>query len=839
MRKRIATWIALCSFATVGLHATAAELSPAEIDQQAGAILAKIPVEKRIELLAGVRNFSTRGYSDAGLPEYLMSDGPIGVTANRREYASSGRDVPKAKDRSTTAFPSDILLAATWDPSLAHQEGVALAREARDYGIHIMLGPGVNIYRLPVCGRNFEYMGEDPFLASRMAVGYIEGVQSQGVSACVKHFACNNQEHQRHEYNAVVDERALHEIYLPAFEAAVKEAHVRSIMSSYNMLNGTYTASSRALLQDLLRGQWHFDGLCMSDWDSIHETLRTINDGVDLEMPEPKFLAPEKVRPLIASGAVSQATIDTKLRRIIRLGVEMGWNTRPQYQPMSPGNYDANDGVALKVARAGITLLKNDNGMLPLDRSKIKSLAVVGPGAAEYVSGDGSSRIQARNPRTILDGLKQVAGAGVQIIHVPTASTNVEQLAAASVFEKAASDLPLKAEYFNNSDLSGSPVATLHDSKIAYNWHAKLPIPQVTGEKFSIRWSGKIRAPIDGTYVFALQSDDGSRICLDGDQILDNWRSQRSHIERVRVELKANQTHELRVEYFNGAKDAQMFFGWGPAANAIADDQIAAIKSADAVICCVHTLDSEGDDRPYNLPMDQEELIQEAVAANPKTIVVLNSGGNVGMSGWIDHVPALLDAYFSGQAGGLATAEILFGDVNPSGHLPATFEKNWKQAFASFGYPGDRNKTVLYREGVFVGYRFYDSNRIEPRFPFGHGLSYTTFKISDVHAEASGDNRFNVTATVTNTGARAGGTIAQLYVRPSKDRNRPFQELKAFARVELQPGASQNVTLNLTPTAFATWSVEKHDWVVPAGEYDLAIGQSSRAIDATTKVVIH
>ncbi len=814
----------LCTVSLLGCSARAADLSPAELDRQADAILEKIPTEQRITLLAGIREFYTRDYPQAGLPEYSMSDGPIGLRGHGK----------------ATAYPSDILLAATWDPDIAQREGAALGKDSRARGVNILLGPAVNIYRLPQNGRNFEYMGEDPFLAGKIATGYINGVQSQGVAACVKHFACNNQENDRFNYNAIVDERALHEIYFPAFEAAIKDAHVRTIMCSYNRLNGTYASANKLLLQSTLRDLWKFDGLCVSDWGAVHETLGTLNDGVDLEMPSPKFFAPGKIKALMDEGKVTQATIDQKLRRVIRLGIQMGWNERPQLEN-STDDSPQND-IALAVAREGITLLKNEGALLPLHRTKIKTLAVVGPGAADYVSGDGSSRVWAEKPVSVLEGIQAIAGPGMKIITVPTASVEVEKLAAMSVFVPRADGKPLKTSYFNNSKLEGEPVAMLSDDTIYYDWKKAPPVPGVTSDRYSVRWTGTINAPVDGTYIFATKSDDGSRVFLDGKQIVNNWRDQQTRIERAPVELKAGELHELVVEYYNSAVEGSMVFGWGPDAEAMTNEQLASIKSADAVVCCVRTRDTEGGDRSYDLPHDQQKLLEKVTHANSKTIVLLKSGGNVGMASWIDRVPALLDGFFAGQAGGTATAEILFGDINPSGHLPATFEKTWEDSFAHDNYPGQKNADgkhdVHYAEGIYVGYRYYDTKKIEPRFPFGHGLSYTTFKCDNLKVTPAGDDNYNVTVDVTNTGPRVGAAVTQLYVRPPAGADRPMQELKGFARLSINPGETTSATMTLNRRSFAMWDVETHDWKVTPGEYGIAIGQSSRAIEAMTKITV-
>ena len=380
----------------------AREVDAREVDARVDGVLAKLTHDDKVRLLAGVADFYTNDVPAAGLPRFKMTDGPVGTR----------------NDGKTTAYPAGVLLAATWDPALAEREGVALGRDARSRGDHVLLGPGVNICREPQNGRNFEYFGEDPYLAGRMAVGYVKGVQSQGVAACVKHYACNNQETLRNSIDARVDERTLHEIYLPAFEAAVREGHVRTLMCSYNRVNGDYASANHHLLTDVLRTEWGFDGLVMSDWGAVHDTLGPMTAGLDLEMPDPHYFNEKRLRPLLDAGTVTPAMIDQKVRRLVRVAVQMGWLDRPQKDPAIAADDDRNNDTALAVARAGIVLLKNDGGLLPLDRTKVHTIALLGPGADRYVAGGGSSEARPARPVTVAAGLAAVAGDGVTIVPV-------------------------------------------------------------------------------------------------------------------------------------------------------------------------------------------------------------------------------------------------------------------------------------------------------------------------------------------------------------------------------------------------------------------------------------
>jgi len=765
----------------------------------------------------------TIGVPRLGIPALKMADGPLGTRT----------------DGSSTAFPAGAALAATWDVQLADQEGICLGRDARSRGDHILLGPAMNIYREPQNGRNFEYFGEDPFLAGQISSAYVRGVQSQSVAACVKHFVCNNQETQRDTIDAIVDERTLREIYLPAFEAALKQGHARAVMAAYNQVNGSHMSASGFLLNDVLKNQWKFDGFVMSDWGATHDTLAAANGGLDLEMPTGQYFNAAAIWPLMQSGKITPATIDDKIRRLLRLMIQMGWMDRSQIDPGIARDDAQSNQAALAVAQEGMVLLKNQGNLLPLDWGKIHSLVLVGPEASVYVHGGGSSEVKPVHFTTIMDALWSMAPAGVNIkqidFHDP-ASERVTKLASASKFESPG----LQAEFFNNMNLSGEPALKRADPAINFNWHENFPVKEITSHAFSARWTGTIRPESSGDYAFIVRSDDGSRIILDGKTILDDWSDHAARTRAVVLNLRARRQYELKVEYYNSVGEANIQFGWEISPPLLTTGDRSTIAAADAVIACVGPHESEGEDRAYGLPMRQQELLETATALNPKTIVVLSCGGNVAMSRWIDHAAALLDAWYGGQDGGLAAAQILFGQVNPSGRLPDTFEKQWEDSPAYGNYPGSDGK-VNYAEGIYVGYRWFDKKGIEPRFCFGSGLSYTTFSVGNVKIadQGQGDGRtVDVSVDVTNTGPRAGAEVVQLYVRPpAGGPDRAVQELKGFGRVILQPGETKPVTMRLDARSFSYWDVSSHGWKITPGEYQVAVGRSSRDISVTGKVV--
>ena len=662
-------------------------------------LLSRMTLEEKISIVHADSKFTTAAVPRLGIPRRWLDDGPNGVREDigPDTWAPAGRT-----DDFSTAMPVGICLAATWNPGLAYREGDAIGQEARARHKDIMLGPGVNILRTPLCGRNFEYLGEDPFLSSRMCVGYIRGEQSEDVSSCVKHFALNNQEFERGSINVEADERALREIYLPAFHAAVDEGGVWSVMSAYNRFRGQYCSENDYLLNKILKGEWHFQGLVMSDWSGAHSTRGCALNGLDLEMgTETNYDNYYFARPyldLLKSGELPMAGLDDKVRRNLR--VMFATHVFDPGRKTGSLNTAAHQEIARQVAEEGIVLLKNDGNLLPLDANRVKTIAVIGDNATRLQSHGGeSSEIKAFYEVNPLDGIVRRAGRNVNIV-----------------------------------------------------------------------------------FSQGYRKDGGA---------------------------------------------------------ALADRAVAAAKSADAVIFVGGLnhdpgFDCEGTDRKnLQLPYGQAELIRRIVAANPKTIVVLE-GTMVEMDSWLGRVPAVLQAWYPGMEGGNALAAVLFGDVNPSGKLPATFPKKLSDspAHALGAYPGT-NGTVTYAEGLLVGYRWYDTKKIQPQFPFGFGLSYTTFKYSDLKlVPGDGTNAIVVAQfELKNTGARAGAEVAELYVHEKNPLlPRPEKELKGFQKIFLQPGEQKTVSIPLNRSAFSYYNPTEHGWVAQKDEFEILVGGSSRDI---------
>jgi len=811
----------------------------AEVEKRVDDLLAKLTLEEKITLVGGINDFYTRPVPRLGIPSLRMSDGPTGV----HDYGP------------TTAYPAGILLAASWDADLARRVGASMGQDARARGVHFILAPGLNIYRSPLNGRNFEYFGEDPYLASRMAVGIIEGIQSQGVIATAKHFIANNSEYGRMDHSSDIDERTLREIYLPAFEAAVKEAKVGALMDAYNLVNGTYMTQNDIVNVQIAKKEWGFDGIIMSDWGATHDGIAAANNGLDLEMPNASFMNASTLLPAIQSGKVLQATIDDKVRRILRKAVEFGFFDRAQTDPNIPLYSQEGRRLTLEEAREGMVLLKNENHLLPFDRGRIKTIAVLGPNAYPAVyGGGGSSFTKPFNQVSFLEGISGVAGTGVHVLYA-TEPIPLDAIVAQSEFVTSPGGFPgLKGEYFDNENLQGDPALVRTDTRIDFRWGEGSYRDSGPVDHFAARWTGYFVPKTDDDYRFCTSSDDGTRLYLDDELIIDDWHRHGETLNVAVRHLEAGKAYKLRLEYFENVGTATMRFGVAPVAVTFGEESKRLAALADAVILCLGfnpDLEGEGTDRTFRLPTSQDTFIQQVAALNKNVVVVLNAGGGVDMTKWIDQVPAVLHAWYPGQEGGTALGQLLFGDFNPSGKLPVTFERRAEDNPTFHSYYPQGDKRVAYTEGVFVGYRGYEKAGTKPLFPFGSGLSYTTFAYSDLSitpAPKGSGALLAVSFTVKNTGFREGAEVAQIYVGDSHAPvPRPPKELKGFAKVFLHPGESKQLTALLDWRAFAYYQTATHSpcvfedgtiqlgcsqpvsasWKVAPGEFSILVGASS------------
>jgi beta-glucosidase len=805
--------------------------SKTDVEKRVDSILSKMTQEEKITLIGGINDFYTRPIPRLGIPALRMSDGPMGV----HDYGL------------TTAYPAGIALAASWDVDLAHRVGMAMGKDARARGVHFILAPGMNIYRAPMNGRNFEYFGEDPFLASRMAVSEIKGIQEQRVVATAKHFAGNNSEFARTTLSSDIDERTLREIYLPAFEASVKEGHVGAVMDAYNLVSSVYMTENTHLNNEILKQEWGFDGILMSDWGATHDGIAAANGGLDLEMPSPTFMNSDTLLSALGDGKISMTSLDDKVRRILRKAIEFGFFDHAQADTDIPLLSQEGRQVALEEARGSMVLLKNSGNILPLNDSKLKTVAVIGPDAyPAVIGGGGSSETKPFNAVSYLEGISNRLGTKATVLYAVDTPPLDEVFESSEFVTAPGGESGLKGEYFGNQDLKGTPALVRTDKHVHFDWGEGSFASNQPVDHFSIRWTGYFVPKTTGDYKFFTSADDGVRLYIGDELAIDDWLPHSQTMDTYAAHLEAGQAYKIRLEYFDDVGSAIVGFGVTRAEAYIGRETKTLAAKADAVVICVGfdpKTEGEGFDRTFQLPGGQDELIRQISAVNKNTIVVLTAGGNVDMTQWIDNVPSVLHAWYPGQEGGMALAQILFGDYSPSGKLPASFERRWQDnpTFHSY-YPEKGEKRVRYSEGIFLGYRHFDRSETKPSFAFGYGLSYTTFGYSNLEVSPPTGNLsepVSVSFDVKNTGNRAAAEVAELYVGDSHASvPRPIKELKGFAKVNLKPGESKRVTLTLDRRAFSFYDVKKKNWSAEPGDFTILVGSASDNIQLRSKFVL-
>lgn len=743
MKTRILKVAVLLPFWVSGLLATAqTPVYPDEkepLEQRVEDALSRMTLKEKINIIHAQSKFSAPGVPRLGIPELWCTDGPMGV---RQEVLWDEWEQAEWTNDSCTAFPALSCLAATWNPDMALLYGKSIGEEARFRNKNVLLGPGINIYRTPLCGRNFEYMGEDPYLTSNMAVPYIQGVQSNGVAVCVKHFALNNNEINRHTSNPIVDDRTLYEIYLPGFKAAATEGKAWSFMGGYNLFRGEHASYNPILMNQILKGEWQWDGAVISDWGAVHDTRTAVTGGLDMEFGswtdgltegasnayDNYWLANPYLKG-IQDGIYTEKELNDKVRRVLRLTFRTAMNSKKPWGSMVSDEHKV---ACRKIGEEGVVLLQNNTGLLPIDLSKVRRIAVIGENAIKMMTvGGGSSSLKAKYEITPLDGLKKRIGNQAEIIYT--------------------------------RGYVGDPAGEFNGVKTGQN-------------------------------------------------LQDN---------RSAEELKAEAIHVAKNA------DVVLFIG--------------GLNKSEHQDC-------EGTDREtMELPYNQNELIMELFKANENLVVVNISGTGVAMP-WKDQVHSILQAWYLGSENGNTLASVLLGDVNPSGKLPYTYYSSLDQCGAhKLGeYPGHKGIDALgnevfdipYNEGIFVGYRFIDKNRLKPTFPFGHGLSYTTFEYGKAEADRKimeKNEKLVITVPVTNTGSRAGAEVIQLYIRDLKSSlPRPVKELKGFCKVVLQPNETKQVSFTVTAEELAYFDDAKHQWVAEPGKFEALVAASSA--DIRTKV---
>ena len=811
------------------------------LEEEIRNLLERMTLEEKVSLSSGADRWHTVSVERLGVPAITMMDGPNGV-----------RVAIDVEDKTSACFPVGICMGATWNPELIHRVGEALAEEAKHRGCDILLGPNVNIVRSPLNGRNFETYSEDPYLTSRIAVAFINGIQSQNVGASIKHYVCNNSEFERFTISSEVRERALREIYLPAFKAAVEEADPWTVMAAYNKINGTYATEQRYLLSDILKGEWGYKGFVVSDWGAVHSTIPAAKAGTDLEMPGPAKFFGKQLMKAVKEGKVSESVIDDKVRRILRIVFKSGAFEERKAASDKPLNKPEHQRLAREVASEGIVLLKNDRGILPIQEKNVRSIAVIGPNADEArIQGGGSANVNPYYAVSPLEGIRSLTRENELSIEIfyeqgCRLSDLLDVIDSRNLIPSEDEDQHgLTAEYFNNLDLSGEPFEKKHIDTLRLT--SPYLDPKENKEAYSCRLMGRFAPPKTGTYRFSLVSLGLSRILCNNELIVDNWTKQIPSNrfggllsgERVgEIDMVAGETYDIEIDFCKTFRYAVLRVGCEiPIDGDPIDAAVRAATEADVAVVFVGLsadFESEGFDRPdMNLPNAQIELIGKVSSANKNTVVVLNTGAPVMMEGWIDKVSAVVQAWYPGQECGNAIADILFGNVNPSGKLPETFPRRLEDNPAYINYPGENGK-VYYGEGIFVGYRYYDKKKIEPLFPFGHGLSYTTFDYSNLKlssTEIRKDEKLHLTVDVNNTGAEEGKEVVQLYVQDIESSlARPEKELKGFKKIKLKPGEAKTVNFTLDRKHLSFYDPSKRQWNTEPGEFKVLIGSSSHEI---------
>jgi beta-glucosidase len=801
--------------------------SHAPINTRVSQVLTQMTLDEKIAMVHGTAGSAYTGYipgdSRLCIPALKMQDGPVGVRMN-----------------DTTQLPAAVDVAASFDSSLARSYGTVIGAEDKTKGVDVDLGPTINIVRDPRWGRAFESYSEDPYLAGRIGAADINGIQSQGVMAQVKHWAVYNQETNRNTTsdNAVLDDRTVHEIYASAFGTIVDQSHPSSAMCSYSTINGSY-ACENAYLNDILKADFGFDGFITSDWGGTHSTVASANAGMDMQMPDGSYFG-DALRQAIGSGQVAQSRLDDMVTRIMREEFRFGLFDHPSADtPDAVASTPAHVAIAKQAAEDGAVLLKNNGNLLPLDTRSVHSIAVIGDGAGPDTmsAGGGSATVSGTGTITPYDGIKARAGSGATVSYAQGVIGPTGRLPAIDstyLTPPSGAGHGLQGEYYANTTLSGTPVTTTVDPQVSFDWKGAVPAAGLPATNFSTRWTGTLTPPTTGTYTFGLTSDDGSRLFINGTQVIDNWRDQAATTGTAQVSLTGGTPVQVEVDYYQAGGDDTVNLGWEPPGNNSIQQAAALAARSDVAVVYANDFESEGSDLAnIDLPGDQNRLIEAVAAANPNTVVVLNTGSAVTMP-WLDQVSGVFEAWYPGQQSGNAIAALLFGDVNPSGKLPVTFPTSLDQVPASTAaqWPGV-NGEVHYSEGLDVGYRWYDAKNLTPLYPFGYGLSYTSFRFSNLRVDGSalGENdRIRVSADVTNTGRREGAEVAQLYLSAPASTGEPVNQLKGFQKVDLQPHQTKRVSFEVTAQDASYWQTDAHAWTLGTGTYTVHIGDSSRSL---------
>ncbi|MFC7078579.1 glycoside hydrolase family 3 C-terminal domain-containing protein [Haloarcula halophila] len=817
----------------VGMNSvSASEASTTDIDSLVSSMSLKQKVSRthgvgRTPEIAG----RVTGLESPTVPQLDLINGPTGAALG--------------DNTSTTAFPHPIALASTFNPSLAQEMGKAIARETKAGEADVLLGPSMDMFRVPFDSRNSETYGEDPYLSSEMAVAYTSSVQAENVIATPKHFVAYNQtrttgdaydESSISEHNSVVDERTLREIYLPPFRHAVQDGNAGALIAAYNRVNGVFSSENRNLLRDILKDEWGFDGFVLSDWGGTHSTVSAARNGLDVEMPRASYFG-SSLQDAV-DDTLDEAVVDEMVRRGLRSQREIGSLSGDREGVGDSSVIGNSDHITLaqEIAEEGTVLLKNEDNVLPIDVSNVSSIGVIGPTPTEFKPGVGGSETISNPIRRVgpVDGLDEATPDGVTVNGTQT--DNLEYV--------PSDESGFEYEYYDNSDLEGDPIeagtqATIDVEGSGFRQPAKFQ---------SAKWTGTVTPSQTGTYGLSFLTGGQGKLYIDGELVMYREPARvgsQATPERSGIDLQSGTTYDVTVE-ITGSGPAKL--QWNPPSNI--QSAVDAASQNDVAVFIARTFTNIGADRyKFGLPMDQEAMIQAVADENDNTIVVLNTGSPVKMP-WIDSIPAVLQPWFAGQEAGTALGNLLVGHSNPSGKTPVTFAQSSDEYLPqeistlpeeARGYPGVSGD-VYYDEGLYVGYRHFDEADIEPLFPFGYGESYTEFELSNIGVSADtivADQGVTVSADVRNVGEIEGSETVQVYIADREAPiDRPPKELKGFAKQSVEAGSTETVTIELKADDFSYWDPDAGDWEVRQGEYEVMIGTSSRDIEDRISVTV-
>ncbi len=831
---------------------TAAPSRLQNVEQDVENLLAKMTLPEKVSLAHASGKFHVNAIERLGIPEMWLSDGPHGV---RHQIQRHSWDSAGWTDDHATYLPHLTSVAASWDPEIAYLHGQVLGAEARDRKKDFILGPGVNLARLPLYGRNFEYMGEDPILAATLVVPQIKAIQANDVAATVKHYALNTQELNRTGVNAKPDERTLREVYLPAFEAAVKEAGVLGVMGAYNEYYGTNANQSKYLVKDILKGEWGFNGVLLTDWHVDINTYDAAVNGLDLEMGtkvddyQDYFLAKPFLQ-MIESGKIAESVADEKARRVLRVQHAIGMYDDKRL----PGtrNTKAHQAAARKIASEGVVLLKNEvvgtKPVLPLDKAQIKNILVIGPNAdKKHGSGGGSSEVKSLYEVTPLQGIKAKFAADANITVMRARSSQLTAIASDYVISRHWTGTPA----WNISYYTDQARQNLREESWIVDSEFTTTEPEVMQH---ITMKAQIKPLTSGQHQLKVETLGDFKLTINDKVVIDHQITSANNADITsdpnalvslmhNIELTAQQTYQFAIEYDG---KANFTLGWNAPGELFSPEAeyIAAAKAADAVIYfggLSHGDDRESiDRRNMKLPNSQDEIISKLLAANEKTIVFLVAGSAVEMP-WLAQANTVVWGWYGGMEAGHAFADILTGDVNPSGKMPITLPAVLEDT-APIALNDYNAIESLYSEGVFIGYRWFEQQKIAPLFPFGHGLSYSQFSFSDLslsteqltEQQLDDDQPLTVSVTVTNTSQVDGAEVVQLYIHDKKASvDRPIKELKAFNKVFLQAGQSKTVNMTIDKRDLSFWDTTSQNWLAESGDFEILLGASLTDIRLT------